>query len=96
MPLDEEHILKYLNYESDAKTKSELIGLLKTRINKLCFEECERDRIACTLQPKCSRRFLLKLMIKGGLTIEDLPKFCYSVHKGVNERYFRNKIKPVI
>ncbi|MEE9378996.1 MAG: hypothetical protein V3V33_13270 [Candidatus Lokiarchaeia archaeon] len=90
-PLNEEHILKYLNNESDTKSKSELINLLKTRIDKLCFEECERDRIACTLQPKCSRRFLLKLRIKGGLTIEDLPKFCYSVHKGANERYFRNK-----
>jgi len=91
MPLNEEHILKYLSKESDAKTKSELIDLLKIRIDKLCFEECERDRIACTLQPKCSRRFLLKMRIKSGLTIEDLPKFCYSVHKGVIERYFRNK-----
>ncbi|GAH96548.1 unnamed protein product, partial [marine sediment metagenome] len=69
----------------------ELISLLKTRIDKLCFEECERDRITCTLQPKCSRRFLLKLRIKGGLTIDDLPKFCYSVHKGVVERFFRHK-----
>ncbi|TKJ18573.1 MAG: hypothetical protein CEE43_17685 [Promethearchaeota archaeon Loki_b32] len=91
MPLNEEHILKFLDNESDTKAKSELISLLKTRIDKLCFDECERDRITCTLQPKCSRRFLLKLRIKGGLTIDDLPKFCYSVHKGVVERFFRNK-----
>jgi len=31
------------------------------------------------------------LRIKNNLKIEDLPQFCYSVHKGVVERYFRNK-----
>ena len=77
--------------ESDAKYKSELLELLKSTIDKLCFEECQIDRIACTLQPKCLRRFLLKLRIKNELTIDDLPKFCYSVNKGVVERHFRNK-----
>ena len=91
MPLNEEHILKFLDNESDTKAKSELISLLKTRIDKLCFEECQIDRILCTLTPLCSRRFLNKLRIKSGLNIDDLPKFCYSVHKGVVERYFRNK-----
>ncbi len=91
MPLKEEHILKYLNTESDTKNKSELIDLLRNTIDKLCFDDCERDRIACTLQPKCSRRHLLKLRIKSELKIDDLPKFCYSVHKGVVERFFRNK-----
>jgi hypothetical protein len=64
---------------------------LRKRIDKLCFEECQIDRISCTLTPLCTRRFLNKLRIKSGLTIEDLPKFCYSVHKGVIERFFRNK-----
>ena len=91
MPLQPDHILKYLNKESDTKNKSELIDLLRDTIEILCFDECERDRIACTLQPKCSRRHLLKLRIKSGLSIDDLPKFCYSVHKGVVERFFRNK-----
>ena len=91
MPLQPDHILKYLNRESDTKNKSELIDLLRDTIDKLCFEECQVDRIACTLQPKCSRRHLLKLRIKSGLNLEDLPKFCYSVHKGVVERFFRNK-----
>jgi hypothetical protein len=91
MPLTEDHILKFLNNESETKFKSELIGLLRERIDKLCFEECQIDRISCTLTPFCSRRFLNKLRIKSGLSIDDLPKFCYSVHKGVVERYFRNK-----
>jgi len=91
MPLQPDHILKYLYSESDTKNKSELVELLRNTIDKLCFEDCQLDRIACTLQPKCSRRHLLKLRIKSRLSIDDLPKFCYSVHKGVVERYFRNK-----
>jgi hypothetical protein len=91
MPLYSSDILRYLDNESDTKNKSELIDLLRDTIDKLCFEECQPDRIACTLQPKCSRRHLLKLRIKSGLNIDDLPKFCYSVHKGVVERFFRNK-----
>ncbi len=49
------------------------------------------SKIACTLTPMCTRRFLLKLRIKNGLKIDDLPKFCYSIHKGVLQRYFYNK-----
>jgi hypothetical protein len=39
----------------------------------------------------CARRQFLKLRIKSGLTLEDLPKFCYSVHKNIVFRDFRNK-----
>ncbi|MFX1410061.1 MAG: hypothetical protein ACFFA6_06895 [Promethearchaeota archaeon] len=91
MPLQPEHILNYLENEAEAKYKSDLIDLLMKRIDKLCFEECQIDRIQCTLTPLCARRFLLKLRIKNGLALDDLPKFCYSVHKGVIERDFRNK-----
>jgi len=91
MPLTPEDILKFLDNESEAKFKSELLDLLRKRIDNLCIDECERDRIQCTLTPLCSRRFLLKLRIKNDLKYEDLPKFCYSVHKGVIERFFRNK-----
>ncbi|MHA2037144.1 MAG: hypothetical protein ACW98X_11960 [Promethearchaeota archaeon] len=91
MPLEPKHYLKFLESEAEVKDKSELLDLLDKRINTLCFDECERDRIVCTLTPMCSRRFLLRLRIKNNLTIEDLPQFCYSVHKGVIERHFRNK-----
>ncbi|MFX1345124.1 MAG: hypothetical protein ACFFBC_09690 [Promethearchaeota archaeon] len=91
MQIQPDDIINFLNNESDTKFKSELIDLLRKRIDKLCFDECERDRILCTLTPLCTRRFLLKLRIKNGLKLEDLPKFCYSVHKGVVERFFRNK-----
>jgi hypothetical protein len=49
------------------------------------------SKIQCTLTPLCARRFLLKLRIKNGLTLDDLPKFCYSVHKNVVLRDFRGK-----
>jgi len=91
MPLQPNHIINFLNNETETKYKSEIIDLLNKRIRALCFEECERDRIVCTLTPLCSKRFLLKLRIKNLLKIEELPQFCYSVHKGVVERDFRNK-----
>jgi hypothetical protein len=91
MPLKSDDLTKFLENESETKFKTELLNLLNIRVNNLCFDECERDRIVCTLTPMCSRRFLLKLRIKNGLKMEDLPQFCYSVHKGVIEREFRNK-----
>jgi len=91
MPLEPEHINRFLENDSDMKSRSELIDLLNKRIHKLCFEECQVDRILCTLSPLCSRRFLLKLRILSGLNIEDQPKFCYSVHKNIVLRDFRNK-----
>lgn len=91
MPLQPEHIDRFLEHESETKNKFELLDLLNKRINRLCFEECQVDRILCTLSPLCSRRFLLRLRILSGLTIEDQPKFCYSVHKNIVLRDFRNK-----
>ena len=91
MPLLPEHIVHFLDKELDSKFQLELLELLKTRIHKLCFEECQIDRIQCTLTPLCTRRFLLKLRLMNGLTIDDQPKFCYSVHKGIVQRDFLNK-----
>ena len=91
MPLQPENINKFLENDSDTKNRAELIELLNKRITKLCFEECQVDRILCTLSPLCSRRFLLKLRVLSGLSIEDQPKFCYSVHKNIVLRDFRNK-----
>ena len=91
MPLQPEHIDKFLEEEIDSKIKTELLELLKKRIDNLCFKECEIDRIQCTLTPLCTRRTLLKLRLLNGLTIDDQPNFCYSVHKNIIFRDFRNK-----
>ncbi|MFX1442100.1 MAG: hypothetical protein ACFFHV_01690 [Promethearchaeota archaeon] len=91
MPLEPNHISKFLGNTINDKFNSELLDLIIKRIHKLCFEECQIDRIQCTLTPLCTRRFLLKLRIKNGLLLEDLPKFCYSVQKNIVLRDFRGK-----
>ena len=91
MPLEPRHIIEFLGDATNDKFNSELLGYLIKRVNKLCFDECQIDRIQCTLTPLCTRRFLLKLRIKNGLNLEDLPKFCYSVHKNIVLRDFRGK-----
>ncbi len=90
MPLSPEHIKNFLENTVNDKSSSELINLLIKQINNLCHD-CVSDRIQCTLQPLCLRRFLLKLRIKNGLTLEDLPGFCYSVQKNIIFRDFRKK-----
>jgi len=74
MPLLPNHLLKFLDREPETKFKSELLDLLNNRIKALCFEECERDRIVCTLTPMCSRRFLLKLRINDVYDTDMFPK----------------------
>ncbi|TFG09054.1 MAG: hypothetical protein EU539_00650 [Promethearchaeota archaeon] len=91
MPLEPKHIVNFLENATNEKFSSELLDLLIKRINKLCFEECQIDRIQCTLTPLCMRRFLLKIRIKNGLSMDDLPKFCYSVQKNIVLRDFRGK-----
>ncbi|MFX0187929.1 MAG: hypothetical protein ACFE8A_09345 [Candidatus Hodarchaeota archaeon] len=91
MPLDPNHLIKFFENISNDKFSSEMLFLLINRIDKLCFEECQIDRIACTLTPMCTRRFLLKLRIKNNLTIDDLPQFCYSVQKNTLYRDFYGK-----
>jgi hypothetical protein len=91
MPLNANQIERYLSEDIDVKENQELFDLIVARVNQLCFDECQIDRIACTLQPKCYRRWLLKLRLLNGLSIEDQPKFCYSVHKNIVLRDFLNK-----
>ncbi len=91
MPLTPDHIKNFLKDKSQDNFSSEMLNLLIKRIDKLCFQECQIDRIQCTLTPLCTRRQYLKLRIKNQLKLEDLPKFCYSVHKNNVFRDFRNK-----
>ncbi len=90
-PLQPEHIAKFLDEDVETKFKTELLEILRERIDRLCFKECEIDRIQCTLTPLCTRRTLLKIRLLNGLTLEDQPNFCYSVHKNIIFRDFRNK-----
>ena len=89
MPLEPDHIIQYLERQTSEKNKSEILNLLIKRIDNLCFEICQRDRVACTLTPSCNRRQLLTLRIIND--IPEIPEFCYGVHKNIVLRDFRNK-----
>ncbi len=91
MPFNEKQIINFITNPFNERYNSELIELLIKEINNLCFNKCQVDRITCTLNPMCSRRFLLNFRIKEGLELEELPKFCYDVQKGVVERYFKGR-----
>jgi len=91
MPLTSHHLRNLLKDSQLDKEIDELTELMVKRINQLCFEDCQIDRIACTLQPKCRQRWLLKLRMLNKLTLEDMPKFCYSVHKNIIFRDYHNK-----
>ncbi|MFX1398905.1 MAG: hypothetical protein ACFFAS_17885 [Promethearchaeota archaeon] len=89
MPLNPDHIIKYLENISIETNKAELLNLLIKRIDQLCFENCQIDRVACTLTPSCSRRFLLNLRLVSH--IKEIPEFCYGIQKNIVMRDFRNK-----
>ena len=91
MPLTSTHLRNLLKNSQLDKEIDELTVLMVKRIKQLCFEECQIDRIACTLQPRCRQRWLLKLRLRNKLTLDDQPKFCYSVHKNIILRDFFNK-----
>jgi len=91
MPLTSYHLRKLLKDSQLDKEIDELTELMVKRINQLCFEDCQIDRIACTFQPKCKQRWLLKLRLLNKLTLDDQPKFCYSVHKNIIFRDYHNK-----
>ena len=89
MPLEPKHIINYLERSTNEKNRTELLNLLIKRIDQLCFETCQIDRVACTLTPSCNRRQFLKLRILNDIL--EIPEFCYNVHKNIVERDFRNK-----
>lgn len=91
MPLTAHHLRNLLKETQLDKEIDELTELMVKRINQLCFEDCQIDRIACTLQPKCRQRWLLKLRLLNKLSLDDQPKFCYSVHKNIIFRDKNNK-----
>jgi len=76
MNTDPHSIIDFLLRNGFKKQNTELLKKIAKDIDALCIR-CQRDRIQCTLSPLCSRRFLLKLRIKSGAKLDDVPKFCY-------------------
>ncbi len=76
MNTDPRAIIDFLLKYGSKKQNSELLKKFSGEIDSLC-KQCQQDRIQCSITPLCSRRYLLKLRIKSGAKLEDLPKFCY-------------------
>lgn len=41
-------------------------------------DECQSDRMTCTVRPMCKKRRWLSLLIKAGVSKEEIPQFCYE------------------
>jgi len=54
-------------------------------------EECQRDRMRCTLRPLCPDRVFLNILIALKAAIDDLPPFCYQVHLRNLDTYLKSK-----
>jgi len=76
MNTDPRSIVDFLLKHGFRKQNLELLKKVAEDIDALCTK-CQQDRIQCTLSPLCSRRFLLKLRIKSGAKLDDVPTFCY-------------------
>ncbi|MBY9017278.1 MAG: hypothetical protein KGD66_00455 [Candidatus Lokiarchaeota archaeon] len=87
--IDYRDILKYIEKTSQEKNIKELISILMDQVEDLCFKKCQLDRVSCVLTPRCSRRFLLNMRLKYGVT--NIPDFCYGIQKNNILRDFRNK-----
>jgi hypothetical protein len=65
--------LKLLDKASDSHIAEEFFALLEEKC-----EECQEDRLGCTVRPACRDRNLLNMLIELDVNPEDLPAFCYS------------------
>lgn len=81
---------------ADSETIDFTVKILVDAMEKIC-EECQRDRIRCSLDPMCQERKYLMLLIEAGVPEEEYPQFCYSKKGEEIYRYFFKKtlIVPV-
>jgi hypothetical protein len=67
-----------------------MLSEVLTRMKITC-KECMRDRMRCTLRPKCPDRIFLNILITLGAPKSDFPTFCYQVHIRALESYLKGK-----
>lgn len=67
-----------------------MLSELLTKMEITC-KECMRDRMRCTLRPKCPERIFLNILITLGAAKSDFPAFCYQVHIRALESYLKGK-----
>jgi hypothetical protein len=67
-----------------------LLSDVLSKMETTC-EECQRDRMRCTLRPMCPDRVFLNILIALQAAISDLPPFCYQVHLRNLDTYLKSK-----
>lgn len=67
-----------------------LLSDLLSKMETTC-EECQRDRMRCTLRPLCPDRVFLNILVALGAAIDDFPSFCYQVHLRNLDAYLKSK-----
>jgi hypothetical protein len=78
--------LKLLDKASDNQIAKEFFELLENKC-----EQCQEDRLGCTVRPACMDRNLLNMLIELGVNPEDLPAFCYGQYLEQVKRFVLEK-----
>jgi hypothetical protein len=69
-----------------------MLSEVLTKMATTC-KSCQRDRMRCTIQPLCSDRVFLNILIVLGARVSDLPTFCYQVHLRTLQSYLQSGAK---
>ena len=69
-----------------------MLSEVLTKMATTC-KNCQRDRMRCTIQPMCSDRVFLNILIALGARVSDLPSFCYQVHLRTLQSYLKSGAK---
>ncbi|MFW9831826.1 MAG: hypothetical protein ACFFD8_08625 [Candidatus Thorarchaeota archaeon] len=56
-------------------------------------KECQKDRMRCTIKPRCPDRIFLNILITLGAKTSDFPSFCYQVHLRNFQSYLQSGAK---
>lgn len=89
----DEKLFKYLKIFASRSDFEFIIEKAWKYMEKL-DEECQDDRMTCTVRPLCEKRRWLSILIKSGVNEANIPRFCYELQvKIVNrmleqEKYF--------
>lgn len=69
-----------------------MLSEVLTKMATTC-KECQKDRMRCTIKPRCADRIFLNILITLGAKTMDLPSFCYQVHLRNLQSYFQSGAK---
>ncbi|MFX0101901.1 MAG: hypothetical protein ACFFCS_20215 [Candidatus Hodarchaeota archaeon] len=72
-----EKLVKYLETRASGSDFKFIVEKAITYMQAL-DDECQSDRMTCTVRPMCKKRRWLSLLIKAGVPRDLIPQFCYE------------------